>query len=120
MNAHIDYTLTHTRNYTNTTHDQLIQSYAYLFFKCWSAFQKKRKLTKLLTKSTYIIIFVKEENKLDYKVHLSISYCKLLFLVQIYFSISYLLFTLTRKLSMLGSSSFLLQLHRYIFHISLR
>ena len=120
MNAHMDYTLKHTRNYTNTTHDQLIQSYAHLFFKCWSAFQNKRKLTKLLTKSTYIIIFVKEENKLDYKVHLSISYCKLLFLVQIYFSISYLLFTLTRKLSMLGSTSFLLQLHRYIFHISLR
>ena len=41
MNAHMDYTLKHTRNYTNTTHDQLIQGYAYLFFKCWSAFQKR-------------------------------------------------------------------------------
>lgn len=84
MNAHMDNTLKHTRNYTNTTHDQLIQSYAYLFFKCWSAFQKKRKLTKLLTKSTYIIIFVKEENKLDYKVQLSISFF-LIFSADIFF-----------------------------------
>ena len=55
-----------------------------------------------------LLNFVKEENKLDYKVHLSVSFCKLLFLVQIYFSISYLLFTLTVKLSMFGSTSFIL------------
>ena len=36
-------------------------------------FKKKKKPNKLPTKSTFMIIFVKEENKLDYKVHLSIS-----------------------------------------------
>ena len=41
MNAHMDYTLKHTRNYTNTTHDQLIQSYAYLFFQVLECFSKK-------------------------------------------------------------------------------
>ena len=62
-----------------------------------------------------LLNFVKEENKLDYKVHLSVSFCKLLFLVQIYFSISYLLFTLTIKLSMFGSTSFILELQKYYF-----
>ena len=83
-------------------------------------FKKKKKPNKLPTKSTCMIIFVKEENKLDYKVHLSISFCKLLFLVQIYFSISSLLFTQTIKLCMVASTSFLLQLHKYIFLISIR
>ena len=78
-------------------------------------FKKKKKPNKLPTKSTCMIIFVKEENKLDYKVHLSISFCKLLFLVQIYFSISYLQFSLTIKLFMVGSTLFLLELHKYIF-----
>ena len=64
--------------------------------------------------------FQKKKNYLDYKVHLSINFCKFLFLVQIYFSISYLPFILTIKLFMVGSSSFLLQLHKYIFPISIR
>ena len=66
------------------------------------------------------IIFGKEDNHLDYKVHLSINFCKLLFLVHIYISISYLPFTLTKKLFMVGSTSFLLQLQKYIFPISTR
>ena len=40
--------------------------------------------------------------------------------MQIYFSISYLLFTLTIKLFMVGSTSFRMQLHKYIFPISIR
>ena len=80
-------------------------------------FKKKKKLNKLQTKSTSIIIFVYDEGKLDYKIHLSISFCELLSLMQIYFSISCLLFTLTLKLSMVGITSFLLQLHKYIFPV---
>ena len=64
--------------------------------------------------------FQKRKNYLDYKVHWSINFCKFLFLVQIYFSISYLPFILTIKLFMVGSSSFLLQLHKYIFPMSIR
>ena len=56
-------------------------------------------------------------NRLD---RMSINFCKFLFLVKIYFSISYLPFILTIKLFMVGSSSFLLQLHKYIFPISIR
>ena len=63
--------------------------------------------------------FQKKKNYLDYKVHLSINFCKFLFLVKIYFSISYLPFILTIKLFMVGSISFLLQLHKYIFPISI-
>ena len=83
-------------------------------------FKKKKKPNKLPTKSTCMIIFVKEENKLDYKVHLSISFCKLLFLVQIFFSVSSLLFTQTIKLCMVASTSSILQLHKYIFPVSTR
>ena len=67
-----------------------------LFYKCYS---KKKKL----------IIFVKEK-----KLTRLQSPFVLLFLVQIYFSTSYLPFILTIKLFMVGSTSFLLQLHKYI------
>ena len=53
---------------------------------CLMCYSKKKKL----------IIFVKEEDQLDYKVHLSINFCKLLFSSQIYFSISYLPFSLNK------------------------
>ena len=99
------YTPKHTCNSTITT-----QGNAYCYFT--SVIQKRR---------NYINHFFQKKKKyLDYKVHLSINFCKFLFLVQIYFSISYLPFILTIKLFMVGSSSFLLQLHRYIFPISIR
>ena len=44
--------------------------------------------------------FQKKKKYLDHKVHLSINFCKFLFLVKIYFSISYLPFILTIKLFM--------------------
>ena len=100
IHAQTDYTPKHTCNSTITHKVCLL-----FYYKCYS---RKKKL----------IILVKEENQLDYKVHLSINFCKLLFLVQIYFSISYLPFTLTIKLFMVGSTSFLLQLHKYIFPVS--
>ena len=52
------------------------------------------------------------KERLNYKFHLCINFFKLLFLVQIYFSVSYLILTLTIKLSMCGSTSVLLQLHK--------
>ena len=102
IQAQTDYTPKHTCNSTITHKVCLL-----FYYKCYS---RKKKL----------IILVKEENQLDYKVHLSINFCKLLFLVQIYFSISYLLFTVTIKLFMVGSTSLRLQLHKYIFPISIR
>ena len=106
----------HTRTTHRSTHAiiQLLHMISLfkarpLFYKFFFFFfKKKKKLDKLRTKSTSIITVLKEENKQDYKVHLSTSFCKLLFLVQIYFSISYLLFTLTIKLSMVGSTAFLI------------
>ena len=47
-------------------------------------FKKKKKPNQLPTKSTCIIFFVKEENKLDYKVQLSISFF-LIFSADIFF-----------------------------------
>ena len=105
IHAQTYYTPKHTCNSTITT-----QGNAYCYFT--SVIQKRR---------NYINHFFQKKKKyLDYKVHLSINFCKFLFLVQIYFSISYLPFILTIKLFMVGSSSFLLQLHKYIFPISIR
>ena len=48
--------------YTGSAYSKLCLS---LLYKCWGNFQKekKKKLNKVLTKSTCVITFVKEENK---------------------------------------------------------
>ena len=85
--------------YTGSAYSKLCLS---LFYKCRGNFQKekKKKLNKVLTKSTCVITFVKEENKQITRSTCPLAFAyKLLFLVQINFSISYLLLTLTIKLS---------------------
>ena len=57
----------------------------------------------------------KIERKMHYKVHLSINFFKVVLLLQMNFSVSYLIFTLTIKLSIFGSTSPLLQLHKKNF-----
>ena len=61
IHAHTDYTPKHTCNHTILTTSAYSSAMPILFNKCYSAFRKKKKLNKLLTKSTCIKIFVKEE-----------------------------------------------------------
>ena len=61
IHAHTDYTPKHTCNHTILTTSAYSSAMPILFNKCYSAFRKKNKLNKLLTKSTCIKSFVKEE-----------------------------------------------------------
>ena len=61
IHTHTDYTPKHTCNRTILTTSAYSNAMPILFNKCHSAFRKKKKLNKLLTKSARIIIFVKEE-----------------------------------------------------------
>ena len=61
IHAHTDYTPKRTCNHTILTTSAYSSAMPILFNKCYSTFRKKKKLNKLLTKSTCIKIFVKEE-----------------------------------------------------------
>ena len=61
IHTHTDYTPKHTCNRTILTTSAYSNAMPILFNKCHSAFRKKKKLNKLLTKSACIVIFVKEE-----------------------------------------------------------